>query len=131
MRVLLLLIMSCFLTLGHTRSTVFASSGTYYSDQEKYAIAQRTFGSVVHMSRAEVLLGSQTGAASVIERRIARSYRIDMVCNQRRIKGVLMVFCARHHKLQRFLRSKDKVFVMELQGFHALGAAPAFVDWGW
>lgn len=101
----------------------------FYNDTQKWERIHARFGSVQYLSRGDILQGhAQSNAAGVIQRRLGRGW----VCRQKRQYGVVVVYCARHHKLQRYVPYNNaEAFHMELQPLLRWGAAPVYIDWGW
>ena len=105
----------------------------FYNDSQKWQRVATRVGRSQQLSRAEVLSGSSRFSADVIRGRLAADtgYR-SWVCRQVRQYDVLVVRCARHHKLQRYLPLNEvRMFNLQLQPLLRYGAAPVYVDWGW
>lgn len=105
----------------------------FYSDTQKWERVRSYIGRTQTLSRGEMLLGTSRYSADIVRRRLVADtgYR-HWVCRQRRQHDVLVVRCARHYKLQRYVRyNNEPAFNMQLQPLLRWGAAPVYIDRGW
>lgn len=102
----------------------------FYSDTEKQQRARDLIGRVIRLSRGEILQGSShANTAGVVERRL--KVKGWFICRQQRQYGMIVVFCARHRKLQRYVdHSNIRAFMLSLQENMEGISAPVYIDWG-
>jgi len=105
----------------------------FYNDTQKWERVRDHVGRFEHLSRGEMLRGTSRYTADIVRGKLVAhtGYR-DWVCRGLRQYDVLVIRCARHDKLQRYVRyNNEPAFDMQLQPALRWGAAPVYIDWGW